>query len=193
MNPRMRKIWTPLTSMALPVAILVALQPQGSADAASLSDAAARLPAGKFATLDGVNRIDGLRVVESEDGTTTLVLSGTREATFNVYRLDAPDRLVLDISAAEAGKVVPYVSADTWAVGRVDLGVVTEGGGRLLRVTIDLKRDSSYLVVPAGRDLNITVTPHDVPPEAYFARKSAAERRTEIEAARSQVTPRICG
>ena len=77
MNPRMRKIWTPLTSMALPVAILVALQPQGSADAASLSDAAARLPAGKFATLDGVNRIDGLKVVESEDGTTTLVLSGT--------------------------------------------------------------------------------------------------------------------
>ena len=182
MNTRSRnQLWTPLKALALPIALVAAFRPYGSADAANeLRVAANKLPAGKLLAPGSVNRVDGLSVEEAEDGTTTLLLRGTSKATFNVYRLEGPDRLVVDISSAARGKVVPFISADTWAVGRVNIGPVSEGGGEVLRVTVDLKRESSYLVVPAGNNLNITVTPSEVPPEAYFSRKSASERRSEI-------------
>ena len=187
MNTRSRnQLWTPLKALALPIALVAAFRPYGSADAAAeLREAASRLPAGKMLALGSINRVDGLSIDESEDGTTTLLLRGTSKATFNVYRLEGPDRLVVDISSAARGKVVPFISADTWAVGRVNIAPISEGGGEVLRVTVDLKRESSYLVVPAGNDLNITVTPSEVPPEAYFSRKSANQRRTEIQRMRA--------
>lgn len=187
MNTRSRnQLWTPLKALALPIALVAAFRPFGSADAAhELREAANRLPAGKMLALGSLNRVDGLSIEEAEDGTTTLQLRGTSKATFNVYRLEGPDRLVIDISSAARGKVVPFISADTWAVGRVNIAPVSEGGGEVLRVTVDLKRESSYLVVPAGNDLNITVTPGEVPPEAYFSRKSATQRRSEIQRMRA--------
>ncbi|EDM74732.1 type IV pilus secretin PilQ [Plesiocystis pacifica SIR-1] len=130
---------------------------------------------------DQANRIDGLTVEELEDGTTILRLSGHVEPTFNVYRLSSPDRLVVDVSASERGEAVPHVPVDSWAVGRVSIRSVEERDSKLARVTVELKREASYIVVPKGKDLVITVTPKEVAPEAYFARKSAGKRQAEIQ------------
>ncbi len=131
----------------------------------------------------GKNRLEGLQVIEGDDGTVTLRLRGSTAPTYNVYRLEGPPRLVVDLSAARRGKVVPRLPLDTWAAGPVSVEEVTEPGGRIVRMTVALKRPSSYIVVPDGRALVVTITPRTAPPESYFARKSAAERKAAIEAA----------
>lgn len=158
---------------------------------ADASTAGTVTPAGRLAALQataGANRIDGLNMVEGEDGTTTVRLKGSARPTYNVYRLQGPDRLVVDVSDGARGQVVPRVALDTWAVAQVSVDEVTEGGANLVRVTFGLKRDASYIVVPDGNDLVVTVTPREVPPEAYFARKSASKRRSEIQRAESRVS-----
>ncbi len=127
------------------------------------------------------NRVDGLTVEELDDGTTILRLRGTAKPTFNVYRLDDPDRLVVDIAKSARGSVVPHVPLDTWACGRVTVEGVSERDAKLVRVVVQLKREASYIVVPDGEELVVTVTPREVPPEQYFARQSAAKRKAEIE------------
>jgi type IV pilus assembly protein PilQ len=126
------------------------------------------------------NRIDGLSVSELDDGSTVLTLRGSAKPTFNVYRLEDPDRLVVDLSGSERGQVVPHIPLDTWACGRVTLDPVDERDTKLVRMVIELKRESSYIVVPKGDDLVVTVTPREIAPETYFARKSADERRKDI-------------
>ncbi|MFO0636223.1 MAG: AMIN domain-containing protein [Nannocystaceae bacterium] len=179
---------TPLGTLTSAVALLLALQPQ-AAHAASV-DALANpaiaawtgLPLTPELWVAPTNRIDGLTVDEQDDGTTTLRLVGSAKPTFNVYRMSDPDRLVVDIAASERGKVVPHLPLDVWACGRLAIDDVEEQDARLVRLVV-LKRDASYIVTPDDDTLVVTITPRQVPPEAYFARKSASARRAEIEAA----------
>jgi len=184
MLERLRKLrWSPLTSLAVPTGLLLAVNIAGSVDAvASPPSQVLELSPAPFASVNGANRIDGLSVEEMSDGTTTLRLKGTRKPTFNVYRIENPERLVVDISSSERGKAVPHVNVDSWAVGRVALDTLQENGADVVRVLVDLKRDASYIVVPKGNELLVTVTPREVPPETYFARKKAGQRKAEIEA-----------
>src|SRR5688572_10281491 len=144
---------------------------------------AAEVPTGfQIAVAKASGRVDGLSVLELDDGSTVLRLVGNRKPTFNVYRLEGPDRLVVDIAGSERGDVVPHVPLDTWACGRVTIDSVEERDAKLVRVVIELKREASYIAVPKDEELVVTVTPREIAPEAYFARKSAQQRRQEIEA-----------
>ena len=169
-------------SIALPLSLVLGLETGGEANAdpgpETFADAVSLFVAG--------NMLDGLTVQELDDGTTILRVRGTSKATFAVYRLGAPERLVVDVADAKRGKAVPHVPVDSWAVGRVELTSVSEKGANLARIVVDLKRESSYIVVPKGKDLVITITPREVPPESYFARKSAGEHKAEIEAMRRE-------
>ncbi|WP_181198454.1 type IV pilus secretin PilQ [Enhygromyxa salina] len=179
--------------MALPALLLLALDP-GAASAgppkskksSASKSAKAREDAPKLEVRKAVNQIDGLTVEELDDGTTILRLLGHVEPTFNVYRLSDPDRLVVDIAKSERGEAVPHVPVDSWAVGRVSISSVEEHDSKIARVVVNLKRESSYIVVPKGRDLAITLTPKEVAPEAYFARKSAGQRLDEIETMKAE-------
>ncbi|MBK8239055.1 MAG: type IV pilus secretin PilQ [Deltaproteobacteria bacterium] len=173
------------------MALLLALRPD-LATAAAL-DAPGGLPLAELAQTVGLpplvplwaapgNRIDGLTVDEQDEGTTTLRLRGSAKPTFSVYRMQDPDRLVVDIAASERGKVVPHLPLDNWACGRLSIDDVQEQDAQLVRLVVELKRDVSYIVVPDGDELVVTITPRQVPPEAYFARKSASARRAELEA-----------
>ncbi|MBK6918667.1 MAG: type IV pilus secretin PilQ [Deltaproteobacteria bacterium] len=173
------------------MALLLALRPD-LATAATL-DAPGGLPLAELAQTVGMpplvplwaapgNRIDGLTVDEQDEGTTTLRLRGSAKPTFSVYRMQDPDRLVVDIAASERGKVVPHLPLDNWACGRLSIDDVQEQDAQLVRLVVELKRDVSYIVVPDGDELVVTITPRQVPPEAYFARKSASARRAELEA-----------
>lgn len=182
---------TPLGFLTAPMALLLALRPD-LATAAAL-DAPGGLPLAELAQTVGLpplvplwaapgNRIDGLTVDEQDEGTTTLRLRGSAKPTFSVYRMQDPDRLVVDIAASERGKVVPHLPLDNWACGRLSIDDVQEQDAQLVRLVVELKRDVSYIVVPDGDELVVTITPRQVPPEAYFARKSASARRAELEA-----------
>lgn len=175
---------TPLGLLAAPLSLLLALRPEISL-AAGLHPAMSALTAAAASAAAGVapNRIDALTIEELDDGTTTLRLGGSAKPTFNVYRLQDPDRLVVDISGSERGEVVPHVPLDNWACGRLSVTDVTEQDSMMVRLVVELKRDVSYVVIPQGNNLVVTVSPRQVPPEAYFARKSASSRRAEIEAA----------
>jgi type IV pilus assembly protein PilQ len=191
--------WSPISVVALPALLLLALDPR-SASAGPPQDASpgkssrsSPSKSGKASKADAklevrksINQIDGLTVEELADGTTILRVLGHVEPTFNVYRLSDPDRLVVDIAKSERGKAVPHVPVDSWAVGRVSITSIAEHDSTLARVVVNLKRESSYIVVPKGRDLAITITPKEVAPEAYFARKSAGERQAEIETMKSE-------
>lgn len=192
---RFRPTWSPIGVVALPALLLLALDPraasagppQGSAGKSSPSKSGKASKAdAKLEVRKAVNQIDGLTVEELADGTTILRVLGHVEPTFNVYRLSDPDRLVVDIAKSERGKAVPHVPVDSWSVGRVSITSVAEHDSTLARVVVNLKRESSYIVVPKGRDLAITITPKEVAPEAYFARKSAGERQAEIETMKSE-------
>jgi len=178
-SPRPRRR-SPLIVVTLPALLLLVLDPS-PATAGPPKPSEPKLELRKT-----VNQIDGLTVEELHDGTTILHLLGQVEPTFNVYRLSDPDRLVVDISKSERGKAVPHVPVDSWAVGRVSISSVTEHDSQLARVVVNLKRESSYIVVPQGRDLVVTITPKEVAPEAYFARKSAGTRKAEIETLKAE-------
>ncbi len=176
-----------LSRLAAPLVLVLATQAPTAAEAATAPLSAVAVASSvPWALIEdparsGDNRIDGLQVEELDDGTTVLRLRGTRKPTFNVYRLSDPERLVVDIAGSEPGKVVPHIPLDTWACGRVTVDGVSERDATLVRMVVELKRDSSYIVLPNGPQLVVTITPRQVAPEAYFAHKSADERRAEIE------------
>ncbi len=181
------KPFSVLSRVAAPLALLFVLP--SAASAGSLTVPVPSALGGPTAPVWGVvdtqlgtpNTIDGLSVEELDDGTTVLRVEGSRKPTFNVYRLSDPERLVVDIAGSETGKVVPHVPLDTWACGRVTVDGVEERDASLVRLVVELKREASYIVLPKGEELVVTVTPREVAPEAYFAHKSAAERQAEIE------------
>ena len=174
-NPRVSR-WSPLSLLCAPASLLLALEPQAAHASTGIPNASAVVP------LVGVpNQVDGLSVEEFDDGTTVLRLQGTSKPTFNVYRLEDPERLVIDIAKSAKGNVVPHVPLDTWACGRVTVSGVSERGANLVRMVVELKREASYIVVPDGDFLVVTVTPREMPPEQYFARKSAAKHKAELE------------
>ena len=59
---------------------------------------------GASANAAGLNSLTGLDVKPSADGAQVLV-RGTRPPTFTVFRLNDPDRLVVDVASADAGAV----------------------------------------------------------------------------------------
>jgi len=181
-QPKTRARFSTLGRLAAPMALLLTLEPRearaGLEGQGSLHDVwLAVWGAPKI----GLGRVDGLSVTEGTDGSTILRLKGLTKPTFNVYRLDDPSRLVVDLANSERGTVVPHLPLDTWACGRVTVDSVAERGVKLVRFVVQLKRESSYIVVPDGDELVVTVSPRDIPPEAYFARKSAEVRQKEIE------------
>ena len=51
-----------------------------------------------------LNNLSGLKVLKTPTGA-QVVVEGNRAATFTVFRLNEPDRLVVDLSAADASGI----------------------------------------------------------------------------------------
>ncbi|MEE9382748.1 MAG: type IV pilus secretin PilQ [Nannocystaceae bacterium] len=162
-----------------------------SVSALNAADVSARVSgisaSAQKSTESGFNELKGLRIEELRDGTTTLRLIGSRKPTFNVYRLADPDRVIVDLSGSRPKGVVPQAVVDNWTVGRVRITAAQEDGSSLSRVIVGLKRDASYIIVPSGNDLLVTITPRDLPPEAYFGRQSAAKRKHSLQSREKSV------
>ncbi len=100
-----------------------------------------------------LNSLSDLRVLSTPTGT-QVVVSGTRPPTFTVFRLSAPDRLVVDLSSADAsaikghhegtgpvsGVVASQFSDEKSSVGRVMLALAPAA-------QYDVKADGAKVVI----------------------------------------------
>ena len=106
----------------------------------------------------------------------TIRIRGTDRPTFAVYTLDAPSRVVVDISGAvldewmsTAGGVMASWTLSEWAVSQVSAyslqgqensGSRDDGRG-LVRIVVELARPGTYHAKAEGRDVVVTVMPRE--------------------------------
>ncbi len=125
----------------------------------------------------------------SEDsGTTKVRIAGSEVATFTVYKLERPSRVVLDVARAELSDELRgheagvSLAANTWAVGTVGAQPLVDGGNGV-RVIIALARPGRYDVKIDGKDLLVLVAARDAAPAAG---DHAETRKAQAAAATAQ-------
>jgi type IV pilus assembly protein PilQ len=133
----------------------------------------------------------------SEDsGTTKVRISGSEVATFTVYKLERPSRVVLDVARAELSDELRgheagvSLAANTWAVGAVGAQPLVDSGSGV-RVIVALARPGRYDVKIDGKDLLVLVTARDAAPaggndaETKKAQAAAADAQRASAIARA--------
>ncbi|MCB9561351.1 MAG: AMIN domain-containing protein, partial [Kofleriaceae bacterium] len=172
MQDRITKLW--MSVAALLVATLALVRP---ADAG------------------GKNRIDAVSFDDAGQAT-TIRIRGTAVPTFTVYKLERPNRVVIDIAGAELSRKVrdaqdngEAIAVSTWAVAQLAAYEIDDGGA-VVRVVVTLARPGRYDVTAKDHDLVVEVAARDdapakVDPAALGKARTAAEQaRKDSEAAR---------
>lgn len=124
----------------------------------------------------------------AEDGATTKVrIAGSEVATFTVYKLERPSRVVLDVARAELADEMRgheagvSLAANTWAVGTVVAQPLVDGGSGV-RVIVALARPGRYDVKIEGKDLVVLVTARDAAPASSAGSASSAAEMARAQA-----------
>jgi type IV pilus assembly protein PilQ len=129
----------------------------------------------------GLNTLSDLKVVDSGRGAQVVVV-GNRQPTFTVFRLSEPDRLVVDLSSADASAIkghhegrgpVAGVVASQFSDTRASVG----------RVLVALDGASQYDVRADGNRVVISVDGGKQPAAAAPVAKHEAEPPAEVPAA----------
>src|SRR5262245_37105921 len=102
-----------------------------------------------------VRRLD----LGEEGAATTVSIRGSATPTFTVYKLERPERVVVDVANAElaTGAEGPQ-AANTWAVGQVSAQALHGQDSALVRVMVGFARPSAYRVKAVGNDVVVTVS-----------------------------------
>lgn len=151
------------------------------------------------------NQIRAVTVDES-GGVASVKVRGSQTATFTVYKLERPTRVVIDVAQASLDEAVRGAhetaatwTPGTWAVSQVAAQEMSDGGA-LVRVVVTLARPGRWDVKAVGDDVIVMVTPRDAPPvtdaaaradvakakgEAAKAQGDAATAKAESETARA--------
>ncbi len=131
----------------------------GLAAAAGLASIA--LAASAAESVDRVEAID----VHAAPGGGVVVVHGTRSPVFSVFRLHAPDRIVLDLAGADVSHAgTPAVSGVPGLSG-VSAVQFQRGDSRVGRIILDAAADVRYDARVDGRDVVLALTsPAAVPP-----------------------------
>lgn len=137
------------------------------------------------------NTIGDLTVVPGEAaGSTKINIAGSASATFNVYRLERPNRVVIDVSGAVLGAGVRgqensmTVTSSTWAVSQVSAQQLSDNGS-LVRVVVTMARPGTYDVKAVGNTILVTVTARDLPPKSEAAATDVAKAKEEAAKAKA--------
>jgi type IV pilus assembly protein PilQ len=146
-----------------------------------------------------VNAVSGISVRE-EGATTVVTIRGSTTPTFTVYKLERPERVVVDLANARLGGDVEPMAVNGWAVGQVSAQALAGDDAAVVRVLVGFARPSEYHVKAAGRDVVVSVSAREPKPveAASDARRSAAEdaaaraeaRRVEAEKGAAQAEAR---
>jgi type IV pilus assembly protein PilQ len=134
-----------------------------------------------------------------DDGASSIVtIKGTSTPTFTVYKLEKPERVVVDVANARLDADVDGpVVVNGWAVTQVAAQALGERDAALVRVIVGFARPSSYRVQAVGNDVVVTVTAREAPPavaggarveqaqrDADAAKADAARARAEADRAK---------
>src|SRR5215831_6284237 len=149
--------------------------------------------------VNGVSHIG----VREEGATTVVTVSGTTTPTFTVYKLERPERVVVDLANARLTGDVEPMAVNAWAVAQVSAQALSGQEAAVVRVLVGFARPSDYRVKAVGNDVVVTVTarsprPAEVSSAEVDARRKAAEdaaaqaesRRSAAEQAAAQAEAR---
>ena len=140
--------------------------------------------AGAPAFASPANVITGIRVDESE--TTRVVIEGSKEPTFTVFRLGTPPRVVVDITGADVSAVkVPTESrSKDAAVAMVTTMQFKDPSHPIGRVVVGLNRDLPFDVKAEGNAVVVTLqAPREAQKPAPAAQAPQAPAGTTLAAA----------
>ncbi|MBI4509726.1 MAG: type IV pilus secretin PilQ [Deltaproteobacteria bacterium] len=152
------------------------------------------------------NRIRSLDVQEL-GAVTTVAIRGSTTPTFTVYKLDKPERVVIDVANAQVAPRVPGLEAplhvNSWSVSQVALQELGEEDSAVARLMVGFARPASYRVKAEGSDVVVTVTAREPRPEptsdadaalrvreADKAKVLAEKARAEAEGEKAQARKR---
>jgi type IV pilus assembly protein PilQ len=128
---------------------------------------------GAFAT--ELNALTEVKVSATPAGA-QVVVTGSRPAIFTVFRLPGPDRLVVDVTSADAA-AVKGVRDGAGPVGGVVISQFSDEHGNVVRLLVALKQAGSYDVHADGNQVVILVqaeTASPTPPVVAAAKPSSA-------------------
>ncbi|MBK9073023.1 MAG: AMIN domain-containing protein [Myxococcales bacterium] len=151
------------------------------------------------AVADVRNTVGALAVQAGDTPAATKVtIGGSRSATFNVYRLERPNRVVIDVSGATLAASVggqeqaTTLTSSTWAVSQVSAQQLADNGS-LVRVVVTMARPGTYDVKAVGNDIHVTVTSRDAPPkgtsdgaEVVKAKAAVAQAQADTAVAKQE-------
>ncbi len=102
-----------------------------------------------------LNNLSGLKVVKTPTGA-QVVVEGTRAATFTVFRLNDPDRLVVDLSSADASGIKGHHDGNGPVAGVV-ASQFSDERSSVGRVLVALEKASKYDVHADGNRVVISI------------------------------------
>ncbi len=125
--------------------------------------AGALLPSGPALAADA-NVIRGVDV-DQRDGAVELVIRGSRAPSYSVFKLQEPQRLVVDLAGAD---VTGIASRDVKKGGVLSVSTAqySDARARVGRVIVNLDGPQRYEVVPRGDDVVVRVLQGNVEPTA---------------------------
>jgi type IV pilus assembly protein PilQ len=133
-----------------------------------------------------LNNLSGLKVLKTPTGA-QVVVEGNRAATFTVFRLNDPDRLVVDLSAADASGIKGHHDGNGPVAGVV-ASQFSDDRSSVGRVLVALDKASKYDVRADGNRVVISIDgaakADAAPPAAEPAPMVAATQKVEAPAAR---------
>ena len=103
--------------------------------------------------------VSEILVTPGSAGEVTIDVAMTKPATFQVYRFDHPDRLVVDVEGmtnAVPQRLIPVTSA---IVKQVRVSQYREGDPQVVRIVADLSGDPSFDAQPSQGGLRLEVKP----------------------------------
>ena len=137
----------------------------------------------------GAVQVRAIRVSET-GGDTAVVIAASARPTFTTWKLEQPDRVVVDVSGARLGDVDVPVDAGTYAVGMVSANVSEdEASGPHTRIVLTLRQASDYQVEAHGPDIVVRVQPRvrPIPASDNSATRAEADQlKKQLELARQE-------
>jgi type IV pilus assembly protein PilQ len=127
----------------------------------------------------GVNAIQKLDTRE-DGGTTVVTIRGTTTPTFTVYKLERPERVVIDVANARLGGDLDGPRpVNSWAVSQLMAQALGGQEAQTVRILVGFARASSYQVKAVGNDVVVTVAAREAKPDD--GRALADQRMADVD------------
>lgn len=113
-------------------------------------------PASAQAPRAEANTIRGIEVEETSDST-VIVVHGSAHPTFNVFKLEDPVRLFVDIANGDVSEARSSIDVDNGVVGQVGTLQFRDDGSPIGRVIIGLQSEAAYRVDADGTSIRVVI------------------------------------